>query len=117
VAEVNDDGMIARLVEKPQMPKSNLALVGVYKIKESEALFRCLENNISHGVRTHGEYSITDALECMIQQGIKLQSFKVDNWFDCGRKETLLESNALLLKKFAPTVRVARSAMPLLDPM
>ncbi|NBR36610.1 MAG: glucose-1-phosphate thymidylyltransferase [Chitinophagales bacterium] len=104
VAEVNEDGFIARLVEKPQMPKSNLALVGVYKIKESEELFRCLENNISHGLRAHGEYSITDALECMIQKGIPLQSFKVDNWFDCGRKETLLESNALLLKKFAPAI-------------
>jgi glucose-1-phosphate thymidylyltransferase len=104
VAEINEDGAIVRLVEKPHMPKSNLALVGIYKIKESDELFRCLENNISHGVRTHGEYSITDALECMIQQGIVLQSFKVDSWFDCGRKETLLESNALLLKKFAPGV-------------
>jgi len=104
VAELNENGMITCVVEKPQMPKSNMALVGIYKIRESEALFRCLENNISHGVRTHGEYSITDALECMIQQGIALQSFKVDNWFDCGRKETLLESNALLLKKFAPAV-------------
>ena len=104
VAEINENGMITRVVEKPQMPKSNMAMVGIYKIKESEILFRCLENNISHGVRAHGEYSITDALECMIQQGISLQSFKVDNWFDCGRKETLLESNALLLKKFAPAV-------------
>jgi glucose-1-phosphate thymidylyltransferase len=61
VAEINEDGAIVRLVEKPHMPKSNLALVGIYKIKESDELFRCLENNISHGVRTHGEYSITDS--------------------------------------------------------
>jgi glucose-1-phosphate thymidylyltransferase len=104
VAEVNDDGMIEHLVEKPQIPKSNLALVGIYKIKETEQLFHCLENNISHGLRSHGEYSLTDALDCMIGQGIKLKSFKVENWFDCGRKETLLESNALLLKKFAPSL-------------
>ena len=53
-------------------------------------------------MRSHGEYSLTDALDCMIQMGVKFQSFKVENWFDCGRKETMLESNALLLKKFAP---------------
>ena len=46
------------------------------------------------------ELSLTDALECMIQSGAKFKSFKVQNWFDCGKKETLLESNATLLKKF-----------------
>lgn len=104
VAEVNENGCIERVVEKPQIPKSNLALVGIYKIKETAALFNCLENNISQGLRSHGEYSLTDALDCMIGQGVVLKSFKVENWFDCGRKETLLESNALLLKKFAPSV-------------
>lgn len=102
VAEIEDDGFIGHVVEKPQIPKSNMALVGVYKIKECEQLFQCLENNIRQGLRSHGEYSLTDALECMIQAGAKFQAFKVENWFDCGRKETILESNALLLKKFAP---------------
>ena len=88
------------VVEKPQIPKSNMALVGIYKIKESDQLFQCLETNYSKGLRTHGEYSLTDALDCMLKMGVKLKSFKVDSWFDCGRKETLLESNATLLKKF-----------------
>lgn len=101
VAEIEDDEFISHVVEKPQIPKSNMALVGVYKIKESEQMFQCLENNIRQGLRSHGEYSLTDALDCMIQMGVKFQSFKVENWFDCGRKETLLESNAILLKKFA----------------
>jgi len=101
VAEIEDDEFISHVVEKPQIPKSNMALVGVYKIKESEQMFQCLENNIRQGLRSHGEYSLTDALDCMIQMGAKFQSFKVENWFDCGRKETLLESNAILLKKFA----------------
>ncbi len=101
VAEIEDDGFISHVVEKPQIPKSNMALVGVYKIKESDQMFQCLENNIRQGLRSHGEYSLTDALDCMIQMGAKFQSFKVENWFDCGRKETMLESNALLLKKFA----------------
>jgi glucose-1-phosphate thymidylyltransferase len=102
VAEINDDGYINHVVEKPQIPKSNQAMVGVYKIRESQQMFECLERNIHQGLRTHGEYSLTDALDCMIQMNVKFKAFKVENWFDCGRKETLLESNATLLKKFAP---------------
>jgi len=101
VAEINEDGFVSHVVEKPQIPKSNMALVGLYKIKESEQMFQCLENNIRQGLRSHGEYSLTDALDCMIKIGAKFRSFKVENWFDCGRKETMLESNAILLKKFA----------------
>ena len=100
VAELGEDGFISRVVEKPQIPKSNLALVGIYMIKESHQLFNCLEENIRNMVKSRGEFSITDAIECMISHGARFQSFKVQNWFDCGKKETLLESNATLLKKF-----------------
>lgn len=100
VAEMDGDQAIAHVVEKPQIPKSNLALVGIYKIKESELLFQCLDVNIKGGIKTHGEFSITDALDCMIKKGARFKAFKVDSWFDCGRRETLLESNATLLKKF-----------------
>ena len=100
VAEIGEDGFISRVVEKPQIPKSNMALVGIYRIKETELLFDCIEKNILNHVMSRGEFSITDAIECMIEQGAKFQSFKVQNWFDCGKKETLLVSNATLLKKF-----------------
>jgi glucose-1-phosphate thymidylyltransferase len=100
VAEITDDGFIARVVEKPQIPKSNMALVGIYRIKETAMLFECLENNIRNQVKSRGEFSITDALECMIENGAAFKSFKVMNWFDCGKKDTLLVSNATLLKKF-----------------
>ena len=100
VAELDGDQEIHHVVEKPQIPKSNMALVGIYKIRESDMLYQCLETNIKGGIKTHGEYSITDALDCMIKAGAKFKAFKVDSWFDCGRRETLLESNATLLKKF-----------------
>jgi glucose-1-phosphate thymidylyltransferase len=100
VAEVGEDGFISRVVEKPQIPKSNMALVGIYLIKESDQLFNCLENNMRNMLKNRGEYTITDAIECMIASGARFQSFKVQNWFDCGKKDTLLESNSTLLKKF-----------------
>lgn len=100
VAGIGDDGFIDHFVEKPQIPRSNMALVGIYKIQDSEQMFQCIENNIKQGLRTHGEYSLTDALDCMLKMGAKFKSFKVESWFDCGKKETMLESNATLLKKF-----------------
>jgi glucose-1-phosphate thymidylyltransferase len=100
VAEINEEDFITKVVEKPQIPKSNMALVGLYKIKETHFLFSCLTKIFQEDITTQGEYNLTDALECMIQQGAKFKPFKVDNWFDCGKKETILESNATLLKKF-----------------
>lgn len=104
VAEIDDEGRITRVVEKPQIPKSNMALVGLYRIRETRMLFRCLEANLQGGVTSHDEYSLTDALDCMIGQGARFTCFRVGNWFDCGRKESLLASNAILLKKFGGAV-------------
>ena len=104
VAEIDEEGFISRVVEKPAIPKSNMALVGIYKIKETDFLFTCLKKIIEKGDSTRQDLSLTDALECMIQSGAKIKSFKVQNWFDCGKKETLLESNATLLKKFGGKV-------------
>jgi glucose-1-phosphate thymidylyltransferase len=104
VAEIEDDGLVSRVVEKPAIPKSNMALVGVYKIKETGFMFSCLENLMVANARGYEEFTLTDALECMMQRGATFKSFKVTNWFDCGKKETLLESNATLLKKFGGNV-------------
>lgn len=99
VAEINDNEFIDHTVEKPVIPKSNYALVGLYKIKETEILFECFQQLFTDNIKTHGEYNLTDALDCMIKKGVQFKSFKVKHWFDCGKKESLLETNALLLKK------------------
>jgi glucose-1-phosphate thymidylyltransferase len=104
VAEIDEDGFITRVVEKPAIPKSNMALVGIYKIIQTQALFVCLKKIIDKADQIPGELSLTDALECMIQTGAKFKSVKVQSWFDCGKKETLLKSNATLLKKFGGKV-------------
>ena len=104
VAEVDEEGFITRVVEKPFIPKSNMALVGLYKIKDSTLLFECLSRIISNNIKSHDEFNLTDALECMITGGSKFKSYKVDNWFDCGRKESLLQSNSILLQKFGGTI-------------
>lgn len=104
VAEIEEDGTVSRVVEKPSIPKSNMALVGVYKIKETGFMFSCLEKLMGAATKGYEEFSLTEALECMMQRGAAFKSFKVTNWFDCGKKETLLVSNATLLKKFGGNV-------------
>lgn len=99
VVEMNQEGYVSRVVEKPNIPKSNLALVGLYKILEPDLLIHCLEENIRKDLRTHGEYQLTDGLMCMIENGVRFSPFTVNNWFDCGKKEILLETNAILLSK------------------
>lgn len=105
VATINDEGYIDALVEKPAIPKSNMAIVGIYKIKESRILYQCLQQLFSNDIQTKGEYYLTDALDCMIKKGVKFKYTKVKNWFDCGKKETLLETNATLLKKSGGNVQ------------
>jgi glucose-1-phosphate thymidylyltransferase len=95
---IEKNGTIISLIEKPQIPKSNLALVGLYKINESKKLFDILEFNIHHQVMTRGEIQLTDALMKMIEDGIVFKGYKVNNWFDCGRKETLLETKSVQLQ-------------------
>ena len=99
VLEIDEDGKIEHAVEKPSIPKSNNALVGLYKIKESKILFECFQQLFTEDIKSNGEYNLTDALDCMIKKGVEFRSFKVKHWYDCGKKENLLEANAVLLKK------------------
>lgn len=107
VAELDEEDRVLRVVEKPIIPRSNMAMVGVYYIKESEALFQALETHIGKGKREDGEYHLTVALQLMIEKGIPFEAFRVNNWFDCGKKESLLETNATLLKNMSPTTQPA----------
>jgi glucose-1-phosphate thymidylyltransferase len=99
IVETGADGQVRKVVEKPKIPKSNSALVGLYKLADPEKLAQSLEWLLSSELRTHGEYQLTDALMHLIEQGETMTTAPVDNWFDCGRKETLLEANARLLNQ------------------
>lgn len=97
VAELDKDNMVKRLIEKPKIPKSNLALVGIYKINNPQLLIEAIEYLLENNIKTYGEYQLTDALMYMIEKGEDMTVIGVDNWYDCGKKESLLEANAILL--------------------
>ncbi len=99
VAEIGTDGLISKVVEKPEIPKSNMALVGFYRFKQAGKLMDALRHLIENNIRTQNEFYLTDAIMYLIQQGEKFQSVVVDNWFDCGKKGVLLETNSTLLRR------------------
>ena len=99
VVEYFPDGSVKKFVEKPSIPMSDMAIVGFYKIREPDAMIEGLDYNIRNDIRTDGEFPLTDGLMRMVEKGIKFSTVKVNNWFDCGKKEVLLETNALLLDK------------------
>jgi len=96
---VLENGYIKKLVEKPTTPVSNLALVGLYYIANSDALIKSLNNLVQKDIRTKGELQLTDALQMMLDDGEKIKTFDVNGWYDCGKPETLLSTNKFLLDK------------------
>ncbi|MBU3675936.1 MAG: glucose-1-phosphate thymidylyltransferase [Chitinophagaceae bacterium] len=96
VAELNGHGQILHAIEKPKIPKSNMALVGIYKIKETAQLFNIISEAIQQNAPQE-EYTLTQAIDTLAKSGVIIDTFSVNNWFDCGKKESLLATNAILL--------------------
>jgi glucose-1-phosphate thymidylyltransferase len=91
---------IVRLVEKPDKPRSNLVIVGVNFINNFQLLLACLTKIVEEDITTRGEYQLTDAFQLMIDEGARLTAFAMEDWFDCGKPETILATNRHLLSKF-----------------
>lgn len=92
-----DGERVERLIEKPADPPTDLAIVGLYYVRQSGLLFESLGEIIEENVRVKGEYQLTDGLQRMIDKGEPLRTFPVDNWWDCGNPQILLETNRQLL--------------------
>jgi glucose-1-phosphate thymidylyltransferase len=97
VVTVNADGVIDQLVEKPQEFVSDLAIIGIYYVKDGSALHREIRHLLDNDIKTKGEYQLTDALENLKAKGAKFTPGQVDEWMDCGNKDNLLETNSKVL--------------------
>lgn len=106
-----EKGWVKRLLEKPEHPTSHQAIVGVYYITHSVLFKECLKEIVSKNIKTQGEYQLTDALQLMISRGAKFSTFNIDGWFDCGKPETLLETNQHLLSKMKSKGKIPGSVL------
>ncbi len=97
VVVTDDDGYMQRIVEKPSEPVSKLANIGLYYIRDWETLYAGIDETLA-GPQLKGEWFLTDAFQYMIDHGKKLLTASVDGWYDCGKVETVLETNRHLLE-------------------
>ena len=100
VAELNGEGRIVRLIEKPKQPPSDLALVGIYMF----------DHNIHEAVNSikpswRGELEITDAIQWLVERDYKVYPYVHQGWWiDTGKMEDLLQANSLVLEELEPKV-------------
>jgi len=99
VAVLNEDRVVKKLIEKPKIPTSNLALVGIYKISQTPVFVDVLEKMASEDLPSNKEYLLTNALMEMVNKGVDFRTLRIENWFDCGRKQSLLDANRILLER------------------
>lgn len=92
-----EEGYISRFVEKPDSPISNLAVIGIYYLRDSSALFAAIDQLLEENIQTKGEFFLADALQIMVSRGAKLEAWTVEVWEDCGTPESVLHTNRYLL--------------------
>ncbi|RME43667.1 MAG: nucleotidyltransferase [Chloroflexi bacterium] len=98
VVTLDEQGYITRFVEKPDRPISNLAVIGIYYLKDSALMFECIDELIARDIQTKGEYYLADALQLMVDRGSRLVAPTVEVWEDCGTPEAVLQTNRYLLE-------------------
>jgi glucose-1-phosphate thymidylyltransferase len=94
---VRDGSSVERLVEKPSEFVSDLAIVGIYGFSSGGILMDSISRLIVSGKKTKGEFQLTDAMQLMLEAGLPFGCFEVQDWYDCGKPETLIETNRILL--------------------
>ncbi len=92
-------GYMTRIVEKPDTPVSKLANIGLYYVKDWKTLFEGIAHVLTQPPGKGGEYYLTDAFQYMVDRGRRLLTASVGGWYDCGKVDTLLETNRYLLER------------------
>jgi len=91
-------GYMTRIVEKPSTPVSRLANIGLQYIRDWKSLFDGIAHTLAQPPGKGGEYYLTDAFQYMVDRGRRLLTAPVAGWYDCGKVDTLLETNQHLLE-------------------
>jgi len=98
VAEIDDAGIVQRLIEKPKEMDNNLVVVGFYYFKSGKALMAAIEKQMAQDISLNGEFFLADAINILIEDNAKMRVQPVEIWLDAGKPDALLETNRYLLE-------------------
>lgn len=98
VVKKNADQTICGFVEKPKEFVSNEAIIGIYYFKDGENLRNELQYLIDNNITKSGEYQLTDALQNMLDKGLKFKTNDVKEWLDCGNPAATVETCGRVLE-------------------
>jgi glucose-1-phosphate thymidylyltransferase len=98
VVVTDKQGYMTQIVEKPSTPISRRANIGLQYVKDWRTLFDGIEHVLKSPPGKGGEFYLTDAFQYMVDHGKKLFVSEVGGWYDCGKVDTLLETNQHLLE-------------------
>lgn len=109
IVTINAHDQVTAMVEKPENPPSNWAIAGIYYFQSAYKLFDSIAYIMSQKIQTKNEYQLTDAMIQMMEDGDKFKVFNVPEWYDCGERESLLETNQIMLDRFATDSKIPGS--------
>ena len=98
VVVTDAEGNMTKIVEKPSTPISRRANIGLYYIRNWKLLYEGIDHVLKQP-KNKGEYYLTDAFQYMIDKGAKIRVVDVEGWYDAGKLDTLLETNAAMLAR------------------
>lgn len=97
VVKLDPNGVITDFIEKPQEFVSDLAIIGIYYFKDGANLRQELQYLLDNKIMEKGEYQLTNALGNMKAKGLKFETGKVQEWLDCGNKNSTVYTNSRIL--------------------
>lgn len=97
VVELDEQGWVRRLIEKPSDMRNNLVIVGFYYFPSGEELIQAIEEQMHRNVLLKNEFFLADAVNILLERGTRMTTRQVEVWLDAGTPESLLETNRYLL--------------------
>jgi len=98
VIKLDENNIITDFVEKPTEFVSDLAIIGIYYVKDGKQLKDELQYLLDNKIMDRGEYQLTDALEALKQKGVKFVPGQVKEWLDCGNYKATVYTNQRVLE-------------------
>jgi glucose-1-phosphate thymidylyltransferase len=99
VAEVGQDGLVKRFIEKPTSMENNLVVIGCYYFKDGDQLLDAIQEQMDRNLTLKGEFFLTDTISVMIEKGARVRTQIGDSWLDTGTIDATLETNRILLEQ------------------